>query len=163
CDFKEIAKLPKVHCIRSLSRFAIIRMPKFYYRVQIGTASFAEVSKRGRKLSVPSYLVGVDIGGTFTDCVVIDEEGMVTSAKSPSTPGNFSQGMIDAVSYAAEKLGMEAGELFRQTTILSHGTTVGTNTVIQKRGARVGLLTTRRHNDIIHMMRGSRGLSGREM
>lgn len=112
---------------------------------------------------MPSYLVGVDIGGTFTDCVVIDEEGMVTSAKSPSTPGNFSQGMIDAVSYAAEKLGMEAGELFRQTTILSHGTTVGTNTVIQKRGARVGLLTTRGHNDIIHMMRGSRGFSGREM
>ncbi len=110
-----------------------------------------------------SFMVGVDIGGTFTDCVVIDEKGEVTSVKSPSTPENFAQGMISAVSYAAEKLGMEAEELFRRTTMLSHGTTVGTNAVIQKRGARVGLITTRGHNDVIHIMRGSRGFGGRDM
>lgn len=110
-----------------------------------------------------SYLVGVDIGGTFTDCVVIDEAGKVTSAKSPSTPRNFAEGMIDAVSYAAEKIGIEAGQLFRQTRILAHGTTVGTNAVIQKKGARVGLLTTKGHNDVIHVMRGSRGYGGRDL
>ncbi len=110
-----------------------------------------------------SYLVGVDIGGTFTDCVVIDATGKVTSAKSPSTPHNFAEGMIDAVSYAAEKIGIEPAELFRQTRILAHGTTVGTNAVIQKKGAKVGLLTTRGHNDVIHVMRGSRGYGGRDL
>ena len=107
-----------------------------------------------------SYLVGVDIGGTFTDCVVIDQDGTVTSAKSPSTPDNFSQGMINAVNAAAQKLGLEGSELFRRTAMLSHGTTVGTNTVIQKNGARVGLITTKGHSDVIHIMRGSRGYSG---
>jgi N-methylhydantoinase A len=110
-----------------------------------------------------SYLVGVDIGGTFTDCVVIDESGAVTTAKAPSTPGNFAQGMIDAISGAAEKLGIEAGDLYRQVALLSHGTTVGTNAVVQKRGARIGLITTKGHNDVIHIMRGSRGVGGRDV
>lgn len=107
-----------------------------------------------------SYLVGVDIGGTFTDCVVIDQNGHVTSAKSPSTPDDFAQGMINAVGIAAEKLSVTTNELFRNTQILSHGTTVGTNTIIQKNGARVGLITTKGHSDVIHIMRGSRGYSG---
>lgn len=110
-----------------------------------------------------SYLVGVDIGGTFTDCVIIDESGTVTTAKAPSTPGNFAQGMIDAIGSAAEKLGLTAGELYEQVTLLSHGTTVGTNAVVQKRGARIGLITTKGHNDVIHIMRGSRGVGGRDV
>jgi N-methylhydantoinase A len=110
-----------------------------------------------------SYLVGVDIGGTFTDCVVIDESGAVTTAKAPSTPGNFAQGMIDAIAGAAEKLGIEAGDLYQQVALLSHGTTVGTNAVVQKRGARIGLITTKGHNDVIHIMRGSRGIGGRDV
>jgi N-methylhydantoinase A len=110
-----------------------------------------------------SYLVGVDIGGTFTDCVIIDENGAVTTAKAPSTPHNFAEGMIDAIDGAAEKLGLAAGELYAQVALLSHGTTVGTNAVVQKRGARIGLITTRGHNDVIHIMRGSRGVSGRDV
>lgn len=110
-----------------------------------------------------SYLVGVDIGGTFTDCVVIDEAGTVVTAKSPSTPGNFAQGMIDAVSTAAGMLGVEPDRLYRQIALLSHGTTVGTNAVVQKRGAKVGLITTKGHHDVIHIMRGSRGVSGRDV
>ena len=46
------------------------------------------------------------------------------------------------------------------TSVLAHGTTVGTNAVLQRRGAKVGLITTKGHNDVIHIMRGSRGLSG---
>jgi N-methylhydantoinase A len=110
-----------------------------------------------------SYLVGVDIGGTFTDCVVIDEAGAVTTAKAPSTPGNFAQGMIDAILGAAEKLGLEPARLYRQVALLSHGTTIGTNAVVQKRGARIGLITTKGHNDVIHIMRGSRGIGGRDV
>jgi N-methylhydantoinase A len=110
-----------------------------------------------------SYLVGVDIGGTFTDCVVIDEAGTVTTAKAPSTPANFAEGMIDAIDGAAQKLGIAAGGLYRQVALLSHGTTVGTNAVVQKRGAKIGLITTKGHNDVIHIMRGSRGVSGRDV
>jgi N-methylhydantoinase A len=110
-----------------------------------------------------SYLVGVDIGGTFTDCVIIDENGAVTTAKAPSTPHNFAEGMIDAIDGAAEKLGLAAGQLYEQVALLSHGTTVGTNAVVQKRGARIGLITTRGHNDVIHIMRGSRGVGGRDV
>ena len=50
------------------------------------------------------YHVGVDIGGTFTDCVVIDDSGTITTAKAPSTPDNFAQGMVDALTYAMQKL-----------------------------------------------------------
>ena len=110
-----------------------------------------------------SYLIGVDIGGTFTDCVVIDDEGQVTTAKVPSTPGDFSNGMVIAVSAASEMLGKDLPTLCRQTKLLTHGTTVGTNAVIQKKGAKVGLITTKGHNDVIHIMRGTRGLSGRDL
>jgi N-methylhydantoinase A len=112
---------------------------------------------------MPEYLVGVDIGGTFTDCVAIDENGAVTTAKAPSTPGDFAQGMIDAVAAAAEQLGLDAAGLCRQVPLLSHGTTVGTNAIVQKRGAKVGLITTKGHNDVIHIMRGSRGVSGSDV
>jgi N-methylhydantoinase A len=110
-----------------------------------------------------SYLVGVDIGGTFTDCVVIDQEGAVTTAKAPSTPSNFAQGMLDAIAGAADKLGIEPRRLYREVALLSHGTTIGTNAVVQKRGARIGLITTKGHNDVIHIMRGSRGVGGRDV
>ena len=110
-----------------------------------------------------SYLVGVDIGGTFTDCVVIDDQGGVTTAKAPSTPHNFAHGMIDAIGAAAAKLGISAEQLYRDTAVLSHGTTVGTNAVVQKRGAKLGLITTRGHRDVIHIMRGSRGVGGRDV
>jgi N-methylhydantoinase A len=108
-------------------------------------------------------LIGVDIGGTFTDCVVIDERGRVTTAKSPSTPDDFSRGMIDALRFAGEKLGLGLEELVARIEVLAHGTTVGTNAVVQKRGARLGLITTKGHNDVIHIMRGSRGVSGRDL
>ena len=112
---------------------------------------------------MPSYLVGVDIGGTFTDCVIIDDAGQVTTAKSPSTPDDFSRGMINAIGAGAEALAMSMEALCGQTQLLTHGTTVGTNAVVQKKGAKVGLITTKGHNDVIHIMRGSRGLTGRDL
>jgi N-methylhydantoinase A len=112
---------------------------------------------------VPSYLVGVDIGGTFTDCVVTDGEGGVVTAKSPTTPDDFAQGMLNALDDAAAGLGIELGELCRRTVQLTHGTTIGTNAIVQRRGARVGLITTKGHTDIIHIMRGSRGIVSRDI
>jgi N-methylhydantoinase A len=109
------------------------------------------------------YLVGIDIGGTFTDCAIVDGAGRLLTTKVPSTPGDFSRGMMDALGAGAQALGVGLGEFCRDIAFLSHGTTVGTNTIIQKKGARVGLITTRGHEDAIHIMRGSRGYGGRDI
>jgi N-methylhydantoinase A len=109
------------------------------------------------------YLVGIDIGGTFTDCAIVDRAGRLLTTKVPSTPADFSRGMMDALGAGAQALGLRLGEFCRDIAFLSHGTTVGTNTIIQKKGARVGLITTRGHEDAIHIMRGSRGYGGRDI
>jgi N-methylhydantoinase A len=110
-----------------------------------------------------SYLVGIDIGGTFTDCAIVDRAGKLLTTKVPSTPQDFSRGMMDALDAGAQALGIGLERFCRDIAFLSHGTTVGTNTIIQKRGARVGLITTRGHEDAIHIMRGSRGYGGRDI
>ncbi|TAK81288.1 MAG: hydantoinase/oxoprolinase family protein [Betaproteobacteria bacterium] len=109
------------------------------------------------------YLVGIDIGGTFTDCAIVDRAGRLLTIKVPSTPSNFSQGMMDALDAGAKALGLPLDRFCRDIAFLSHGTTVGTNTIIQKKGAKVGLITTKGHEDAIHIMRGSRGYGGRDI
>ncbi|MGD9601401.1 MAG: hydantoinase/oxoprolinase family protein [Gammaproteobacteria bacterium] len=110
-----------------------------------------------------SFLCGLDIGGTFTDCVLIDDTGRLTISKAPSTPGNFAEGVLEALRRAGERVGLGLTELLGSITMLNHGTTAGTNAIIQRKGAKVGLITTRGHNDVIHIMRGSRGLSGQDI
>jgi N-methylhydantoinase A len=110
-----------------------------------------------------TYLVGIDIGGTFTDCAIVDRAGKLLTTKVPSTPQDFSRGMMDALGAGAQALGLTLERFCRDIDFLSHGTTVGTNTIIQKRGAKVGLITTRGHEDAIHIMRGSRGYGGRDI
>src|SRR5882724_10886144 len=110
-----------------------------------------------------SYLVGIDIGGTFTDCAIVDRAGRLLTAKVPSTPPDFSRGMLDALGAGAQALGVSLDRFCRDIAFLSHGTTVGTNTIIQKRGAKVGLITTKGHEDAINIMRGSRGYGGRDI
>lgn len=74
-----------------------------------------------------SYHCGIDIGVTFTDCVVIDEGGRIITAKAPSTPQDFSEGFLESIRLAAEQMGVSAEELLGRTSRLAHGTTVGTN------------------------------------
>ena len=108
-------------------------------------------------------LVGVDIGGTFTDCVVLDGSGRITATKCPSTPANFADGMLAALRLAAGRLGLPFEAFCKSVALLTHGTTVGTNALLQRKGARVGLITTRGHEDAIHIMRGSRGVTARDI
>ena len=115
------------------------------------------------KASPASLLVGVDIGGTFTDCVVLDARGRITATKCPSTPENFAGGMLAAMRLAAERLELPFEQFCRSVAVLTHGTTVGTNALIQRKGAKVGLITTRGHEDAIHIMRGSRGVTARDI
>ncbi|MEW6690692.1 MAG: hydantoinase/oxoprolinase family protein, partial [Pseudomonadota bacterium] len=116
-----------------------------------------------REEGVAEFLVGVDIGGTFTDCVVLARDGGITATKAPSTPANFAEGMLAALGIAAGRLGLPFGKFCRSIAVLTHGTTVGTNTLIQRKGAKVGLITTRGHEDAIHIMRGSRGVTSRDI
>ncbi|HEV8437271.1 MAG TPA: hydantoinase/oxoprolinase family protein [Methylomirabilota bacterium] len=106
------------------------------------------------------YIIGIDTGGTFTDCVVMDPDGRITTAKASSTPVDFSEGVMESLRLAAERLGLTTEALLRDTARLALGTTVGTNAMLQRRGARVGLITTKGHRDVIHIMRGARGVPG---
>jgi N-methylhydantoinase A len=108
------------------------------------------------------YFCGVDTGGTFTDCVVMDGAGKITIAKSPSTPQDFAQGFFNVLEVTADKLGLTLSQLMQQTQLLLHGTTVGTNAIVQLKGTKTGLITTRGHGDALIMMRSvgrSAGLS----
>jgi N-methylhydantoinase A len=102
-----------------------------------------------------NYNIGVDIGGTFTDCVVVDEAGELTIGKALSTPDNFAEGVFNAVRNAAQNLGMDGEEaLLRSTNLFFHGCTVGDNTLLTHSGAKTGLITTKGFADTILMMRG---------
>ncbi|HEU5319536.1 MAG TPA: hydantoinase/oxoprolinase family protein, partial [Methylomirabilota bacterium] len=107
-----------------------------------------------------AYIIGIDTGGTFTDCVVMDAGGRIVTAKASSTPDDFSEGVMESLRLAGERLGLTTEALLRDTARLALGTTVGTNAMLQRRGARVGLVTTRGHRDVIHIMRGARGVPG---
>ena len=113
-----------------------------------------------------NYVVGVDIGGTFTDCVVVDEAGNVTIGKSLSTPADFSQGALNAAADAANNLGLgSAEELLASTRLFFHACTVADNTLITRAGAKTGLILTKGFGDTLHMMRGkiAEGLTENEI
>ena len=102
-----------------------------------------------------SYIVGVDIGGTFTDCVVVNDQGEMVVGKSLSTPPDYSAGAAGAVRDAARNLGFDGeDELLRQTTLFFHACTIGENTLITRSGPRTGLVATRGFPDTLLMMRG---------
>jgi N-methylhydantoinase A len=94
-----------------------------------------------------SYRIGVDIGGTFTDCVVVDDHGDRSVAKALTTPQALEQGVLQAVRNNADALGLPIESLLDATSEFVHGTTQGTNAMLTRRGARTGLITTRGHED----------------
>src|SRR5271155_2522544 len=100
------------------------------------------------------YRIGVDVGGTFTDLVAVDDFGKATLAKVPSTPDDPSIGVIDGLDLLAETLGTKLPALLAESERVVHGTTVATNALLEHKGARVGLLTTEGHRDVIEMREG---------
>ena len=97
-----------------------------------------------------NYEIGVDIGGTFTDVILIDPSGRVNSHKLLSTPDNFSNAMIKGIEQICARANIEPSSI----TKIVHGTTVVTNACIEMKGAKVGLLTTRGFRDILEIGRG---------
>ena len=101
------------------------------------------------------YIVGVDIGGTFTDCVVASRNEKITIGKALSTPDDFAQGAMNAVADAARNLGLVGEEeILRSTRLFFHACTIGENTLITRAGAKTGLITTKGFADTLLMMRG---------
>ncbi len=107
-----------------------------------------------------TYRIGIDTGGTFTDCIVIDDQGNVTAAKAPSTPQDFSAGVMDSLGRAAKQLGTTTEKLLGETASFAHGTTVATNALLTMTGSRTGLLTTKGHEDAIFMGRIKQKIAG---
>ena len=108
------------------------------------------------------YIVGVDIGGTFTDCVAIrtSEDGtppVVKIGKSSSTPPDFQTGFIASLRTAADMHGVALEEMLANAQVY-HGCTVGTNALVEHKTARVGLLATRGHTDTVFIMKAGNRL-----
>src|ERR1700738_1696676 len=100
------------------------------------------------------YRIGIDVGGTFTDFVAVDDSGKTTLAKVPSTPVDPSIGVLDGLQLLANTLGLELAALLAETDRIVNGTTVATNALLEHKGARVGLLTTEGHRDVVEMREG---------
>src|SRR5207237_3872760 len=94
-----------------------------------------------------SYRVGVDIGGTFTDIVLLGSDGTIHTKKISSSVENYAQAIVDGL-----------GEVFGETGIdgaaieeIRHGTTVASNAILEHKGARVGLITTKGFRDVLEI------------
>ena len=98
--------------------------------------------------------IGIDVGGTFTDIVAVSDTGTVTFSKAASTPNDPSIGVMNAVERLADELGINSETLLSKTESIVHGTTVATNALLERKGAKTGLLTTLGHRDVLEMREG---------
>ena len=90
------------------------------------------------------FTIGVDVGGTYTDLVATDETGRTVFAKSPSTPADQSIGVMAGLEELARRLNVTRADMLAATDRLVHGTTVATNALLERKGAKVALLDHRR-------------------
>src|SRR5580704_17986714 len=101
--------------------------------------------------------IGIDVGGTFTDLVAIDAAGRTVFAKALSTPQDQSIGVMAGLDELARRLELSCAQMLAQTQRLVHGTTVATNALLERKGAKVALLTTEGHRDVLEMREGLKG------
>jgi N-methylhydantoinase A len=105
---------------------------------------------------VAPWRIGVDVGGTFTDMVLRDAAGAVRIYKAPSVPADPSEGVLGVLRLAAHQLDLPLSALLRDCVLFVHGSTVATNTILEKKGAKVGMLTTEGFRDSLEIRRGIR-------
>jgi N-methylhydantoinase A len=97
--------------------------------------------------------VGIDTGGTFTDIVVVNDQGQLRTYKTDSTPGDLAVGVVEGLRLAAEDMGVTPRELMSTTAYFAHGTTAATNALIERKGVRAGLITTKGFGDTMFIQR----------
>lgn len=96
-----------------------------------------------------TFSVCIDIGGTFTDCVVAKNAESVAIFKAQTTPGEFARGFMDALALAARHYGHDLPAFLAETDVIVHGTTVSTNALVEGKTARIGLICNRGHPDVL--------------
>lgn len=104
------------------------------------------------------YRVSVDVGGTFTDCLVLGNEGELRQFKSPTTPQDPSLGFLACLEKAAKEFRRPLATFLADVDLLIHGTTLATNTLINENGAKTGLITTKGFQDVIEIRRGYKNI-----
>src|SRR3712207_5427284 len=110
--------------------------------------TLADLTRREHPL--PPFRLGIDIGGTFTDFSLLDEEtGELRGFKSPTVPSDPARGVLDGLRAMVGERGIDPSQI----RYFVHGTTIGINTVIQRNGARLGFLTTRGFGDVLEIQR----------
>ena len=97
--------------------------------------------------------LGVDVGGTFTDLILVTPDGGLLLDKVPTTLHDQSIGVLDGIGRLAERLDMGTAELCGRLEVIVHGTTTADNTMIEMNGAATGLLVTEGHRDEIELRR----------
>ena len=100
------------------------------------------------------YKIGIDVGGTFTDFVVAGEGGQPRFFKTATTPDDPSIGVMAGLQDAADAYGLSLDRFLGDTDLVIHGSTVATNTLVERKGATVGLLTTDGFRDLLEMREG---------
>ena len=103
------------------------------------------------------YIVATDVGGTCTDTIVVAPGEAFIMGKALSTPPNFADGVLDSIARAADQMGLSVEDLFAQTYLFMHGSTVVDNTLLTRGGAPTGLLTTAGFEDTVFVTRGAYG------
>jgi len=98
------------------------------------------------------FVVGVDVGGTFTDGVAIDSDGTIVSAKTPSTPPDYSAGVFNVLALLGEQFGLTREQFLARTNHIAHGTTSSLNALVMGKVPPVGFITTKGHGDSISIM-----------
>lgn len=97
--------------------------------------------------------ISIDVGGTFTDCY-LDLNGRASWGKASTTPDDFSRGFLNALTDAAGNLGRDVREVLTGAALLRYSTTVALNALLQRAGPRLGLITTRGHEDMMFIGNG---------
>lgn len=104
----------------------------------------------------PPWRIGVDVGGTFTDMALADAAGRLLVFKSPSVPADPSEGVLCVLRLAATELQLNLKTLLSNCSLFVHGSTIATNTILEKKGARVGMIVTDGFRDALEIRRGFR-------
>ena len=101
-----------------------------------------------------TWQVGVDIGGTFTDLTAVRDDGTKLIWKVDTTPGDWQRGVTNGLEAIARELGVRVGEFLADVQLFVHGSTIATNTMIERNGPRIGLVCTRGFRDALYFRDG---------
>jgi N-methylhydantoinase A len=100
-----------------------------------------------------TYRVGIDVGGTFTDAISVDDKGFTQTAKAPTTPHDLTLGTMNVIDNLAKRNNLDRHQFLGQVSTIVHGTTTGTNIIATRVGPKMGLICTKGHRDVIQFRR----------